>query len=107
MYVAIARNAASASPVLAAFTALRRGEICGLKWRDLDFAKGTLRVAQQVQNIGGKLVLQHTHITHQLRAGVPVHIVSARAGHANANITLGTYAHLLGSDDAAPPIKRR
>jgi hypothetical protein len=28
-----------------------------------------------------------------------VHIVSRRVGHANANITLGTYAHLLGGDD--------
>lgn len=164
--------------LLAACTGLRRGEICGLRWRDLDFAKGTLQVSQQVQNIRGELVtlipktdrsrrtvrvpetvmaalkehraeqsalrlklglgkdsagfvvtdalgsqldpdafskafaaeasaikavtfhsLRHTHITHQLRAGVPVHIVSARAGHANANITLGTYAHLLDSDD--------
>jgi integrase len=164
--------------LLAACTGLRRGEICGLRWRDLDFAKGTLQVSQQVQNIRGELVtlipktdrsrrtvrvpetvmaalkehraeqsalrlklglgkdsagfvftdalgsqldpdafskafaaeasaikavtfhsLRHTHITHQLRAGVPVHIVSARAGHANTNITLGTYAHLLGSDD--------
>src|SRR5262249_46461630 len=43
--------------------------------------------------------LRHTHITHLLRDGVPVHIVSARAGHSNANITLGTYAHLLDRDD--------
>jgi integrase len=43
--------------------------------------------------------LRHTHITHLLREGVPVHVVSARAGHANPNITLGTYAHLLGGDD--------
>ena len=26
--------------------------------------------------------LRHTHITHLLRSGVPVHVVSARAGHA-------------------------
>ena len=27
--------------------------------------------------------LRHTHITHLLRSGVPVHVVSERAGHAN------------------------
>jgi integrase len=44
-------------------------------------------------------VLRHTHITHLLRSGVPVHVVSARAGHARASITLDTYSHLLGGDD--------
>jgi integrase len=39
--------------------------------------------------------LRHTHITHLLRSGVPVHVVSARAGHANPSITLNIYAHLL------------
>jgi hypothetical protein len=31
--------------------------------------------------------------------GVPVHVVSARAGHSNPTITLNSYAHLLGGDD--------
>jgi integrase len=167
--------------LLSAYTGLRRGEICGLRWSDLDFTKGTVRVAQQVQNIKGKLVvlvpktarsrrvvrvpdtvmaalrehrakqsqlrlqlglgkdafdlvfndargrrldpdafskvftasvatikpvtfhaLRHTHITHLLREGVPVHIVATRAGHSNANITLSTYAHLLGGTTSAP-----
>ena len=43
--------------------------------------------------------LRHTHITHMLRQGVPVHVVAARAGHSNPTITLNTYAHLLGGDD--------
>jgi integrase len=43
--------------------------------------------------------LRHSHITHLLRAGVPVHVVSARAGHARPSITLDTYSHLLGGDD--------
>jgi len=41
--------------------------------------------------------LRHTHITHLLRSGVPVHVVSARAGHANPTVTLNIYAHLLPS----------
>ena len=44
--------------------------------------------------------LRHTHITHLLRSGLPVHVVSARAGHAKASITLDTYSHLLGDEDA-------
>jgi integrase len=38
--------------------------------------------------------LRHTHITHLLRSGVPVHVVSARAGHANPAVTL---EHVRGS----------
>ena len=44
--------------------------------------------------------LRHTHITHLLKSGVPVHVVSARAGHAKASTTLDTYSHLLGDEDA-------
>ena len=43
--------------------------------------------------------LRHTHITQLLRAGVPVHVVSARAGHAKPSITLDAYSHLLGGED--------
>ena len=39
--------------------------------------------------------LRHTHITHLLRSGVPVHVVSERAGHASPTVTLNIYAHLL------------
>ena len=47
--------------------------------------------------------LRHTHLTHLLRSGVPVHVVSARAGHSNPTVTLNVYAHLLPGqqEDAA------
>lgn len=49
--------------------------------------------------------LRHTHITHLLRSGVPVHVVSARAGHANPAVTLNIYAHLLpGQQEGAAAI---
>ena len=170
-------------PVLiAAYTGLRRGEVLGLRWRDVDLLNGTLQVSQAVEVIGGELHitapktershrtitlpaalvpelarhrkeqssqrlklglgkdradlvftngegkmidptvlsisfsravtaagvkritfhgLRHGHITYLLRAGVPVHIVSARAGHARASITLDTYSHLMTGDDAS------
>ena len=34
---------------------LRRSEVCGLRWEDIDFEKQTLRVAQSVQRFDGKL----------------------------------------------------
>jgi len=37
-------------------TGLRRGELLGLKWEDLDLEQGTLRVQRQVSRIAGKVV---------------------------------------------------
>jgi integrase len=39
--------------------------------------------------------LRHTHLTGLLLAGVPVHVVSQRAGHASPTITMTIYAHVL------------
>jgi integrase len=43
--------------------------------------------------------LRHTHLTLLLKSGVPVHVVSARAGHAKPSLTLDTYSHLFGGED--------
>ncbi|HET7477077.1 MAG TPA: tyrosine-type recombinase/integrase [Dermatophilaceae bacterium] len=40
--------------------------------------------------------LRHLHATLLLRAGVPVHVVASRLGHADPAITLRVYAHVLG-----------
>ncbi len=40
--------------------------------------------------------LRHLHATKLLLAGVPVHVVASRLGHADPAITLRVYAHLLG-----------
>lgn len=39
--------------------------------------------------------LRHLHATTVLLAGVPVHVVAARLGHADPSITLKVYAHVL------------
>jgi integrase len=39
--------------------------------------------------------LRHCHATVLLLAGVPVHVVSQRLGHASAVITMSVYAHVL------------
>ena len=165
--------------LLAASTGMRRGEVLGLRWHDVDLSRGTLEVTQAVEMVCGKLNvkppktarsartirlpgslipelehhrkeqleqrlklglggrpefvctsplgsimdpnyvsdafvkeaaaaglkpitfhgLRHTHLTLLLKSGVPVHVVSARAGHARPSITLDTYCHLLGGED--------
>jgi integrase len=39
--------------------------------------------------------LRHTHITHQLSAGIPVIVVSERAGHASSKMTQDLYGHAI------------
>ncbi|MER7366825.1 tyrosine-type recombinase/integrase [Nonomuraea wenchangensis] len=39
--------------------------------------------------------LRHIHATTLLLAGVPVHVVTARLGHADPAITLRVYAHVI------------
>jgi integrase len=59
--------------------------------------------------------LRHLHATTLLLAGVPVHVVAARLGHADPSVTLRVYAHVIRSAEVAaadifadavkPPIK--
>ena len=39
---------------LALYTGLRRSELTGLKWEDIDFTTSTLRVTGNLQRISGK-----------------------------------------------------
>ena len=41
---------------LAAHTGMRRGEVFGLKWSDLDIARSRLSISRSLQNVGGKPV---------------------------------------------------
>src|SRR5262249_29851884 len=41
--------------VVALNLGLRRGEVLGLRWEDVDFDRGTLTVARSVQRVGGRL----------------------------------------------------
>lgn len=162
-------------------TGLRRGELCGLEWDDINFEQGTLTVERSVTTVKGfglvekepktesskrtmslpdnllnqlreykvwqkelaeslgdrwintnrlftaefgdkihpsvvmswlKKVcadnnlppvtlhsLRHTNITLQIMAGVPLVIVSGRAGHARTSTTTDVYSHFLKSSD--------
>jgi integrase len=45
--------------------------------------------------------LRHLHATTLLLAGVPVHVVAARLGHADPSVTLRVYAHVIRDQVAA------
>jgi integrase len=45
--------------------------------------------------------LRHLHATTLLLAGVPVHVVAGRLGHADPSITLRVYAHVIRSAEAS------
>jgi integrase len=53
---------------LVALSGLRRGEVCGLRWADIDLGAGTLAVSRQVQRRGGRAV----ESAPKSRAGVRV-----------------------------------
>ncbi len=182
--LAAAQGTALRQPVLLDLTTgLRRGELLGLRWKDIDLAKGTLTVAQSLEQTkdglrfkppktkssrrsitlppvivemlrrhrtdqtearlkiglgrdpdglvftradGEPIVpdelsksfvrlarrarldgvtlhgLRHTHITQLLGRGVPLKVVSERAGHSSVAFTLDVYGHVLsGMQDQA------
>ena len=45
--------------------------------------------------------LRHSYVTMLLRDGVPLRVVSQRAGHSNVNVTSAIYSHVLPGDDEA------
>lgn len=64
----------------------------------------TNRITEFMQEAGVKSSLhklRHFSISTLLSNGAPIPIVSRRAGHANADITLNVYAHAMQGDDAA------
>jgi integrase len=55
-------TACKPDPLYAAFVllvlyGLRRGEVLGLRWQDIDYEGGTIRVEQQLQRVGGEMHL--------------------------------------------------
>ncbi|HXW35819.1 MAG TPA: site-specific integrase [Acidimicrobiales bacterium] len=51
---------------LAALTGARRGELCALRWSDVDLVNGTIRIARSVSVVDGK-VREGPTKTHQVR----------------------------------------
>ena len=69
---AIVELAEQRNPILAALimlgalTGARRGELCGLKWGDVDFDAGTVRIARSILDLPGRVEEKATK-SHQER----------------------------------------
>jgi integrase len=89
--------------MLFATTGMRRGEVAGLRWSDVDLEAG--RVSPRRPRV---VVDYEVHVSEpktakgrrSLAAGVPAKVVSERLGHANIAITMDTYSHVLPGLDA-------
>lgn len=57
----------NAAFVLLVLYGLRRGEVLGLRWQDIDFESETIRIEQQVQRVGGEMHIGpvKTHAGHR------------------------------------------
>jgi integrase len=93
----------------------RHKELFGPDYRDLDlvfampdgsvwapdrFTDAYMAFARSRKAVGIRFHdLRHTHASELLRRGTPLKTVAARLGHANATVTLNTYAHVMSGDD--------
>ena len=86
---------------------LRRSEVCGLRWEDIDFEKQTLRVAQSVQRFDGKLHELPTKTRGSNRTiPLPPRVLSALTEHAQGQNLLpdanGGGGYVFGTRNGTP-----
>ncbi|MGD0254419.1 MAG: tyrosine-type recombinase/integrase [Acidimicrobiales bacterium] len=68
--------------VLMLTTGLRRGEALGLKWEDLDLARGTVTIRRQLKREGGQLITSDTKTAKSRRAvNLPAPVVQVLREH--------------------------
>ena len=76
---------------------LRRGELLGLHWEDIDPEQQTITVRRQVVRVNGVVTeapLKTKNSYRTLSIGVDIKTVSGMLGHYSADFTLDTYAHV-------------
>ena len=86
---------------------LRRSEVCGLRWEDIDFEKQTLRVAQSVQRFDGKLHELPTKTRRSNRTiPLPPRVLAALTEHALGHNVLpdanGGHGYVFGTRNGTP-----
>ena len=88
--------------VLALCLGLRRGELLGLRWEDIDLDAGTLEVVQTLQRVGGALRFvrprpRTPHAPSRSRRYAPTHFVSTAASNSPNEPTPGGTGKRTGS----------
>lgn len=89
---------------LLALYGLRRGEVIGVRWCDVDFDRGILRIRQQVQRINGELrqvelKTESSQRDEPLLATAREVLLRQRAVQAAARANAGNDWHGTGGDD--------
>ncbi len=80
--MAVADDRLVALYTLAIYVGLRKGEILGLTWDDIDFAKGTLTVAMQIQRVNGMKQRVDTKTNKSVRTvAMPLPVIDALRRH--------------------------
>lgn len=77
-------------------TGLRIGELCALKWSDINFQKQTVKISRTLQRIKKSQAerddnLSYGHCTHIIEASVKT--LSDILGHSQVQITIDLYCH--------------
>ncbi len=67
--------------LVAVATGLRRGELLGLRWADVDVATGTLKIRQSLQRAGGELVFKAPKSSKERVVKVPATLCEALRKH--------------------------
>jgi integrase len=85
---------------VAATTGMRRGELCGLRWPDIDFASGTLTVRTSISDLPGRVEVRPTRSRRVRRIAIDPGTVAVldRQRHAANDRCRAFGAHL--DDDA-------
>ena len=110
-YATALRDRLAAAHILAATTGMRRGEVLGVRWRDIDFSTRRLRVQQTVLTVEYQIVIGRPKTLHGERKialdDQTIHVLrSHRAAQRQEKQLLGASYHHQGlvfaREDGAP-----
>lgn len=91
-----------------AYTGIRVGELCALKWKDIDTTNNTIRIYKTYYNPDNNTVkyellppkakasrrTRHTHISLLAEAGASLEKIMDRVGHVDDSTTKNIYLHI-------------